>query len=99
MSGLDLNDNGHIDYTALFTTPPTLHYPVVYPVIIRSRTKSKLFASETSDTPTTFKPELRCVAVSLGVAPRALADVCLLSGNVGGLMPWKQPEPTQPTAE
>lgn len=98
MSGLDLNDNGHIDYTALFTTPPTLHYPVVYPVIIRSRTKSKLFASETSDTPDHLqaRAEMRRCQSRRGSSG---ADVCLLSGNVGGLMPWKQPEPTQPTAE
>lgn len=65
MSGLDLNDNGRIDYTALYAQPPHLPPTFTYRMLICSRTKSKLCSS---DTPTTFKQKSRSVAVSLDVA-------------------------------
>lgn len=97
MSGLDLNDNGRIDYTALYTKPPpstNIRGPRDY--LLKDKIKAIVLAR-----PPKHPDHLQAVVEIRGCQPRRRSssdDVCLLGGNVGGLLPWKRSDTTEPTA-
>lgn len=88
--GLDGNNNGQVDHTALYSTLPL---PVVPPRLSSQGQIWSFCYGDLPQPPPLLQPELRSMAVNLGITPQGM--MFAPSAGIQKMFLWEWPNPPQ----